>query len=82
VAARILPGILVATLLFCSPVQAEEAAGSTAAEPSDRAEETVTDGENEQGKSSSGTGGEPAGEVFIPTEEISEDFAVPFPVDI
>ena len=26
--------------------------------------------------------GEPAAEVFVPTEEISEDFAVPFPVDI
>ena len=24
----------------------------------------------------------PAAEVFVPTEEISEDFAVPFPVDI
>ncbi len=26
--------------------------------------------------------GNPSGEVFIPTEEISEDFAVSFPVDI
>ena len=25
---------------------------------------------------------EPADKVFVPTEDISEDFAVPFPVDI
>ncbi|MCZ6656178.1 MAG: hypothetical protein O7C67_02685 [Gammaproteobacteria bacterium] len=25
---------------------------------------------------------EPSPDVFLPTEEISEDFAVPFPVDI
>ena len=31
--------------------------------------------------SDAGTG-EPSVEVFIPTEEISEDFAVSFPVDI
>lgn len=29
-----------------------------------------------------GTAGTPSSEVFIPTEEISEDFAVSFPVDI
>ena len=26
--------------------------------------------------------GEPAAEIFVPSEDISEDFAVPFPVDI
>ena len=25
---------------------------------------------------------EPAAEIFVPSEDISEDFAVPFPVDI
>ena len=28
------------------------------------------------------TNGKPSGDVFVPTEEISEDFAVSFPVDI
>lgn len=39
-------------------------------------------GDDDRGDESGPPEGEPAAEVFVPTEEISEDFAVPFPVDI
>ncbi len=45
------------------------------AEPEDEDAVTETANEEESGDS-------PSSEVFIPTEEISEDFAVSFPVDI
>ena len=46
------------------------------AEPDEDTEEQL-----EQGESVTEPTG-PSPEVFLPTEEISEDFAVPFPVDI
>ena len=43
----------------------------------------LNDGDDVEGGDEPGPPeGEPAAEVFVPTEEISEDFAVPFPVDI
>lgn len=38
--------------------------------------------ENAEAETSETTASTPSSEVFIPTEEISEDFAVSFPVDI
>ena len=38
--------------------------------------------DSDRGDESGPLQGEPAAEVFVPTEELSEDFAVPFPVDI
>ncbi len=45
-------------------------AAEEAADSGDRAEEEQT------------ADGEPSPEIFVPSEEISEDFAVSFPVDI
>ena len=45
--------------------------------PAVAAEAPATDDEAEPAETS-----QPSSEVFIPTEEISEDFAVSFPVDI
>ena len=38
--------------------------------------------ENEPARPAAGDGEAPPAEVFLPTEEISEDYAAPFPVDI
>ena len=62
--------------------------GSIAAEPEVTATQAETTEQN--GDASEDTSDEdasepqvtPSGDVFIPTEEISEDFAVSFPVDI
>ena len=59
---------LAATLAGPAPAAAEEAAEPEGAEAA--AEEAAE------------TSSAPSSEVFIPTEEISEDFAVSFPVDI
>ena len=45
-------------------------------------EESSDGDDTDVGDQSGPLQGEPAAEVFVPTEEISEDFAVPFPVDI
>ncbi len=50
------------------------AATETAAEPKAAADATA--------EAASERDEDPAGEVFLPTEEISEDYAAPFPVDI
>ncbi len=72
--------------------QASEAAeAGPAAGPDEAAEPQVADGETAAADQEGGAGeAETAGEaeaagddeVFVPTEEISEDFAVSFPVDI
>lgn len=49
------------------------------------ADETSADEEGQDARSETeveATEKKPSSEVFIPTEEISEDFAVSFPVDI
>ena len=38
--------------------------------------------ESEEAEPERGEGAAPSTEVFLPTEEISEDYAAPFPVDI
>ena len=43
----------------------------------EEADETADRAEEEEASS-----GEPSPEIFVPSEEISEDFAVSFPVDI
>lgn len=53
------------------PAFAAEAAPTSAEPEAATADDEVTDAE-----------AKPSSEVFIPTEEISEDFAVSFPVDI
>jgi hypothetical protein len=65
------PLLLAAAALLGSALGAGFAlAAEEAADTRDRAgEEEATDGE-------------PSPEIFVPSEEISEDFAVSFPVDI
>ena len=60
------------------------AAGSwSAASPAFGAEaDPATEPATNEDSDSDAATGEPSVEVFIPTEEISEDFAVSFPVDI
>ncbi len=75
--ALITPPRLAALLLavascLLNAVQAAEAP------PEDTAKETAT----ETSKPADSKEPAPSAEVFIPTEEISEDFAVAFPVDI
>ena len=72
-------GLLVATLLagwmFSSLVYAAEAEQSaTSSETESQASAKPEPAENDKATSTS--------EVFVPTEDISEDFAVSFPVDI
>lgn len=68
--------ILLLAVLLCAPGLMSLTANAGAAEAA--AEETAPPERTE-----SADGDEaPASEVFIPTEEISEDFAVSFPVDI
>jgi len=52
---------------------------TTAAEP-DAVEPTADQEEQDSAKTPTKPSTSP--DIFIPTEEISEDFAVPFPVDI
>jgi hypothetical protein len=39
-------------------------------------------GANDRSEEEESSDGEPSPEIFVPSEEISEDFAVSFPVDI
>ena len=56
---------------------------SSAAEADpDSTAQTGEDTEGTEKEDTEVTGSGPSSEVFIPTEEISEDFAVSFPVDI
>ncbi len=65
-----------AVLLCCLAMAFPAAQAAEAEEPADATENG--NGAEEQ----AGESGTPSSEVFIPTEEISEDFAVSFPVDI
>ena len=61
----------------------EQSSESSASEDSTEAVAESDDaGDGDGSDDSEPPPGEPAAEVFVPTEEISEDFAVPFPVDI
>ncbi len=62
--------LLALTLLVLLPGPRFAIAAEEAAETDDRAEEEAS------------SDGEPSPEIFVPSEEISEDFAVSFPVDI
>ncbi len=46
------------------------------------AEPPTGDNSDSEAEPEPAEGSQPSSEVFIPTEEISEDFAVSFPVDI
>ena len=69
--------VFVLTVLLPASIQgaAEEAAGD-AMQEQEETEQAVRESAEE---GSSARGGP---EVFLPTEEISEDYAAPFPVDI
>ena len=61
--------------------QVSESSPST--DPAQTVDESNDDGDDsDRSDEPESLEGEPAAEVFVPTEEISEDFAVPFPVDI
>ena len=61
----------------------EQVSESSASADSTEAVDESNDGDDSDRSEESGPlQGETAAEVFVPTEEISEDFAVPFPVDI
>lgn len=61
----------------------EQETESSATTDSTATVDEPNDGDDaDRGDESGPPQGEPAAEVFVPTEEISEDFAVPFPVDI
>ncbi|MEJ2088475.1 MAG: hypothetical protein P8Y69_08400 [Gammaproteobacteria bacterium] len=70
------PGVVLAEAADGSSPAEETAAEPAAAEP---ATKPATDKDDETAKEE-GVGH--SADVFIPTEEISEDFAVSFPVDI
>lgn len=50
--------------------------------PVDEEVESRPADDTERGDESDPPETEPAAEIFVPSEDISEDFAVPFPVDI
>ena len=60
----------------------QESESSASTDPTDAVDESNDADDADRGDESAPPEGEPAAEVFVPTEEISEDFAVPFPVDI
>jgi len=65
------------------PAATSQAPAATSQEPAASSTETVSANPEKPatGDSPKAKTG-PTAEVFVPTEEISEDFAVPFPVDI
>ena len=68
--------ILLFAVLLCAPGLMSLTASAGAAEAATEETTPPEHTESEDGNEA------PASEVFIPTEEISEDFAVSFPVDI
>lgn len=72
---RLLAATLLAGWIFSTLVHAAEA------EPSATSSETDSEA-NSQPESAATDQTSSTSEVFIPTEDISEDFAVSFPVDI
>ncbi len=67
--------LITVTTFFCISTIAAE---SEESESQTQAEQSEDASDEEESKPQV----TPSGEVFIPTEEISEDFAVSFPVDI
>ena len=70
---------LLAALVGQSNVTLAQSAPTEAKPP---AEDSTTTTETTPDKAKPAPPGKPAPEIFVPTEEISEDFAVSFPVDI
>lgn len=68
------------------PVAVVESASEPPADPEAASidEETASSDDDDTGRAdeSEPPQFEPAAEIFVPSEDISEDFAVPFPVDI
>jgi hypothetical protein len=60
---------------------AAETAGAETAEPAKDSTKGETAAQAER-KTSAEKQGDPSPEIFVPTEEVSEDFAISFPVDI
>ena len=73
-----------AVLLLCGLAGATQAAERPAAKPPDEAPPApAAEGRADPaGKAEAARDEGPRQEVFLPSEEISEDFAAPFPVDI
>ena len=71
-----------AAVLLAATIGLWSAAVAAAQADPDSAAQTSEEAEGSQGEDVEDTTGRPSSEVFIPTEEISEDFAVSFPVDI
>ena len=69
--------LTLATMLLVAAAWWSISAPALAAEAEDATETAAADDPDSEATSEA-----PSGEVFIPTEEISEDFAVSFPVDI
>lgn len=76
---RIRPAIAVLICAFAWPAAAEDDAGEEDAARAAAAEEAQ---EEARADPDAAPPPAPAREVFVPTEEISEDVEVPFPVDI
>ncbi|MCY3812277.1 MAG: hypothetical protein OXH15_10825 [Gammaproteobacteria bacterium] len=68
------------------PVAVVESAGEPPADPDaarvDEEIESRAADDTDRADESEPPQAEPAAEIFVPSEDISEDFAVPFPVDI
>jgi hypothetical protein len=82
------PAVLGATLaIWAASAQPAWTAEQPAADGAEVAAGTAEPGKDEtagqpQDKTSATKQGDPSPEIFVPTEEVSEDFAVSFPVDI
>lgn len=61
---------------------ASEQPASPDAAPVDEEIESRAADDTDRARESEPPQAEPAAEIFVPSEDISEDFAVPFPVDI
>ena len=67
-----------------APAGSEVAAETAAAESAEPAKDSAKDNSAAQAErdTSAAKQGDPSPEIFVPTEEVSEDFAISFPVDI
>lgn len=74
-------GLLIATQVFSQNTEAESAEASGASNPSSEARQQSETSQPSPAKKSVGKRA-PSKEVFKPSEEITEDLPVPFPVDI
>ena len=78
----LLISLLAWAALHTTTVRAEAAEADAEAVQRSEQSETTDEPEKPEPKQTPPAGGKPSSEVFVPTEEISEDFAVSFPVDI